>query len=240
MGVLSDEEFRSLLDLARCGDSVARERLVAANRGLVVAIAGRFRRLAGEEYEDTLQVAYLGLLKAIDNFDPSRGTKFSTYAFPVIAGEIRRYLRDSGLLHVNRSIQESSRRVASARAMLESRLGREPTVAELASETGLDRDEVVEALDASCPLVHLDESGYGSGLSKITDAIERVVDEVSLRQALGRLEPRERMVISLRYSAGLTQTSVACRLGISQAQVSREEKSALERLRRLMLAGGEA
>ncbi|MGE5485214.1 MAG: sigma-70 family RNA polymerase sigma factor [Ignavibacteriales bacterium] len=240
MGNLSGDEFHSLLDQARSGDPAARDRLVQANKGLVVAIAGRFRRLAGDEFEDILQVAYLGLLKAIDGFDSTRGTRFSTYAFPVITGEIRRYLRDSGLLHVDRSIRESSLRVARARQAFEAREGREPTLRELASEAGLAPDEVVEALESAGPLHYLDGARCDLGIPGRQDESERVIEDLALRHALSRLEPRERMLISLRYRLGLSQEAVASRLGISQAQVSRHERKALDLLRRMMSVSGEA
>jgi len=230
----SDEQLHSLLDLARKGDPVARDMLVRANKGLVISISGRFRRIAGGEYEDILQVGYVGLLKAIDGFDPGRGTKFSTYAFPLIMGEIRRYLRDSGLLHVDRTVRESSRRIARAREALVSRLGREATLREVALEAGMEVDEVVSSMEASAPLCYLDESGCDLLQAGTDDPGERMIEELALAHAMNGLEPRERTLISLRYGLGLTQAAIASRLGISQAQVSRQEKSALERLKRLM------
>ncbi|MGE5541798.1 MAG: sigma-70 family RNA polymerase sigma factor [Bacillota bacterium] len=240
MGSLSSGEFQSLLERARSGDPGARDRLVQANKGLVVAIAARWRRVAGDEYEDILQVAYLGLLKAIDGFDPDRGTRFSTYAFPVIAGEIRRHLRDSGLLHVDRSIRVSSLRVARAREAFEAREGREPTLKEISAEAGLALDDVVEALESVGPLHYLDGALCSLGIPGEQDESERVIEDLALRHALSRLEPRERMLISLRYRSGLSQEAVASRLGISQAQVSRHERKVLELLRRMMSVSGEA
>ncbi|NPV70902.1 MAG: sigma-70 family RNA polymerase sigma factor [Firmicutes bacterium] len=240
MGPLSHEETLELIARASRGDLSARESLVEANAGLVRAIAARFRCYAGNEYEDIVQVAYVGFLKAIDGFDPGFGVRFSTYAFPVIMGEIRRYLRDTALVHLSRSVQEARSRVSDARAALNVRLGREPTVAEIAAEAGLEPDQVIEAIESARPPQWLDGPAGGDESPAMLDVAgspdesEGLIDRLALGKALDSLEPRERLLIILRYVKGYTQTGVAARLGVSQAQVSREEKRALERLRQLM------
>lgn len=233
MTPLSRTEFLLLLERQRDGDPDARLALVQANTGLVRAIAHRFARPPDPEYEDIVQAGYVGLLKAIDLFDESQGTTFATYAFPVIAGEIRRYLRGSRPLKVARSIRETARRLAQAREGLAQRLCREPTVGELASEVGVELEQVLEALEAAAPMESIDEEG-GAAVVSHPDGSDEIVERMSLRQAVGDLKGRERAVIALRFGAGLTQAAVARRLGVSQPQVSREEKAALVRLRQLM------
>jgi RNA polymerase sigma factor (sigma-70 family) len=199
----------------------------------VRAIATRFGRPGDAEFEDVEQAAYVGLLKALDGFDPGRGTEFSTYAFPVIVGEITRCIRESRAFKTTGRLQETARRAASAIRTLEARLGRSPTIAEVSAESGIDPERIVEAFGAAGPTLSLDDRALSRTSSDAGDE-GGLLETVSLRQALGALRPRERAVIVLRFVAGFTQSEVAHRLGISQPQVSREERSAIGKLRRMM------
>ena len=227
-----------LIRLAQAGDRAAAERLTEENQGLIWSIARRFFG-RGVEADDLYQLAALGFLKAVGGFDPAYGTQFSTYAVPKIAGEIRRFLRDDGAVKVSRGIKERYALLRQAREILNQRLGREPTLSELSAETGLDSEAIAQAEAALAPTESLQQEGPDGRLRLdrvLGDdrEMERVVEHLALDEALGRLEERERMVISLRYFHGLTQDRSARVLGVSQVQVSRLERRALKKLRELL------
>ncbi|MBR6096788.1 MAG: sigma-70 family RNA polymerase sigma factor [Oscillospiraceae bacterium] len=227
-----------LIRLAQAGDRAAAERLTEENQGLIWSIARRFFG-RGVEADDLYQLAALGFLKAVGGFDPAYGTQFSTYAVPKIAGEIRRFLRDDGAVKVSRGIKERYALLRQAREILNQRLGREPTLSELSAETGLDPEAIAQAEAALAPTESLQQEGPDGRLRLdrvLGDdrEMERVVEHLALDEALGRLEERERMVISLRYFHGLTQDRSARVLGVSQVQVSRLERRALGKLRELL------
>lgn len=235
--LLSDEEVRELAGRIRAGDARAREELVSRNLRLVMSIVSRFLERTTDP-EDLFQVGCLGLLHAADRFDASLGTRFSTYAVPVIMGEIRRHLRDTGTVKVGRTLRERASRVEATRARLRGALGREPTVEEVASETGLSREEVVETQEALQPVASLSEPVSGDSPGPLEDQLaeersftDEKVESIALQQAMVRLTPSERAVLTLRFFDEMKQTEVARVLGISQPQVSKIEHRALRRLR---------
>lgn len=225
----------SLLESARQGDNAACERMLEENTGLIWSIVRRYYG-RGVDPDDLYQLGCLGLLKAVRGFDPAFGCQFSTYAVPKIAGEIRRFLRDDGAVKVSRGIKERAGGIRTARDKLQAALGREPTLSELAAETGLEPEEIAAAETASGPVVSLQmETGDGFTLESIlgTDGMEEeIVEQVSLRAAVDALPERERTVVLLRYFKNLTQERTARVMGVSQVQVSRIEKKAMEHLRR--------
>ncbi|MEG1879537.1 MAG: sigma-70 family RNA polymerase sigma factor, partial [Pseudoflavonifractor sp.] len=224
----------SLLEAAGRGDSDACTRMVEENAGLVWSIVRRYYG-RGAEPDDLYQLGCLGLLKAVRGFDPAYGCQFSTYAVPKIAGEIRRFLRDDGAVKVSRGIKERAGSIRVARDGLQAALGREPTLSELSDATGLAPEEIAAAETAAGPVVSLQmEVGDGFTLENVlgNDGIEDgIVEQVSLRAAIDSLPQRERMVVLLRYFKSLTQDRTARVMGVSQVQVSRIEKKAMEHLR---------
>lgn len=223
---------------SQAGDTEAREQLVTENAGLVWSVARRFIG-RGAEPDDLYQLGCLGFLKAVEGFDTSFGTQFSTYAVPKIAGEIRRFLRDDGAVKVSRSIKEQAVTIKSARNLLVGALGREPTVQEIADHTGISPEDIAlaETATAATESIHAQTGEDGFSLENVltdTESEEAMVEKISLRQAIIRLEEREATVIKLRYYHDLTQERVARVLGVSQVQVSRIEKKALQHLRQLM------
>ena len=224
-----------LIVLSQQGDGQATARLMEENQGLVWAIARRFFG-RGVEADDLYQLGCLGFLKAVEGFDVSFGTQFSTYAVPKIAGEIRRFLRDDGSVKVSRSIKEQSAAIKSARNRLTSALGREPTVQEISRQTGLSPEEIALAQTATAATesIHRETGEEGFSLENVltdTESEERMVEKIALRQAISTLPERERTVIHLRYFHGLTQQRVAKVMQVSQVQISRIEKKAIEQLR---------
>jgi RNA polymerase sporulation-specific sigma factor len=223
-----------LLALAKGGDEAAVERVLAENSGLIWAVVRRYYG-RGAEPEDLYQLGCLGFLKAVRGFDADYGTQFSTYAVPKIAGEIRRYLRDSGSVKVGRTLKERSSAIYAARERLRTRLGREPALSELSEATGLTAEEIAVAELASAPPDSLQqENADGLTLestlaSPMTE--ESMVERIALRAAIDRLPDRERQTILLRFFKGMTQQQCARILGVSQVQVSRLEKRAIEKLR---------
>jgi RNA polymerase sporulation-specific sigma factor len=223
---------------AQAGDGAAAEQLIAENSGLIWSIARRFFG-RGVERDDLYQLGCVGFLKAVNGFDAAYGTQFSTYAVPKIAGEIRRFLRDDGAVKVSRSVKERALRIRLARGALEQSLGREPTLSELAAQTGLSPEDIATAETATGPAESLQQE---SGEENFTlehvlcdaSAEERMLERFALSEAIARLAARERMVVSLRYFHGLTQQKCAGILGISQVQVSRLERRALDALRELL------
>ena len=224
-----------LLQSAREGDRQAREALVKENLPLVRHLVKRFQD-RGREYDDLFQYGCLGLLKAIDRFDPAFGTAFSTYAVPVILGEIRRFLRDDGSIHVARSIKENARRVEEARQGMLQASGREPTVDELCEALDLEREDILLALNARQSVRSLDASIDADGELTIkdtlgTDCMEAVEKRLLLGSLLKALPREDMRLIALRYFQRRTQTEIAKEMGVSQAQVSRMESRILKRLR---------
>ena len=223
----------SLLEAARQGDNDACERLLLDNSGLIWSVARRYYG-RGVDPEDLYQLGCLGFLKAVRGFDPDYGTQFSTYAVPKIAGEIRRFLRDDGLVKVSRGQKEQAQAICRARDRLTAQLGREPTLSELARDTGLAPEDIAAADLATASVASLQAESGESGLAlegMVASPEEDLVERVALRTAIGRLPERQRMLILLRYYRGLTQDRTAKILGVSQVQVSRLEKKALQFLR---------
>lgn len=226
---------QTLIRAAQAGDRSAAEQLVVENSGLIWSIARRYFG-RGTEPDDLYQLGCVGFLKAVAGFDLSYGTQFSTYAVPKIAGEIRRFLRDDGQVKVSRSLKERAAQIHQARTRLTGTLGREPAVSELAAELGLTPEEIAMAETATgmAESIQRESGEEGFSLEDVlcTDGMEdRILESLSLRNALSHLTERERMVIDLRYFHGLTQQKIAGLLGVSQVQVSRIEKKALRNLR---------
>ena len=224
-----------LIQRSQTGDQTARELLVTENSGLIWAVARRFLG-RGTDAEDLYQLGCLGFLKAVDGFSLEYGTQFSTYAVPKIAGEIRRFLRDDGAVKVSRGIKEQAATIKMVRNHLMHALGREPTVLEIAKQTGFTAEEIVEAEMATASVESIQQATGNDGFTLetiLTDANTEDVflEKLSLRQAVAMLPEREKMVIHLRYFHGLTQQRVSVILGVSQVQVSRIEKKAIIRLK---------
>jgi RNA polymerase sporulation-specific sigma factor len=227
-----------LIARAQAGDKSASETLITENSGLIWSVARRFLG-RGTEADDLYQLGCLGFIKAVDGFDLDFGTQFSTYAVPKIAGEIRRFLRDDGAVKVSRTIKEQAVAVRTVRNHLTAALGREPSIGEIAAQTGLTPEEIalVENATAATESIHRQMTEDGFSLENVltdTETEEKMVERISLRQAIERLGEREAMVIKLRYFHGLTQERVARVLDVSQVQVSRIEKKALGHLRELL------
>ena len=230
--------FAEELCAARAGDREAAGRLIEQNSGLIWSIARRYFG-RGTDPDDLYQLGCVGFLKAIEGFDTAYGTKFSTYAVPKISGEIRRFLRDDGMVKVSRGIKEQAAQIHAVRVQLEQRLGREPTLSELSRETGVSPEDIAYAETATGPAESLQrESGEdGFTLELVLGAFtaeERMVEQVALRALIAQLPERERQVIALRYYHGMTQQSCARVLHVSQVQVSRLERRAVETLRERM------
>ncbi len=240
--VLSNEKMRELFVKMQAGDNNAREELISGNLRLVLSVIQRFIG-RGENPDDLFQVGCIGLIKAADNFDLGQNVRFSTYAVPMIMGEIRRYLRDNNIIRVSRSLRDSAYKALSARENLVNRLGHEPSITEIAQEMSLPPEEVIFALDSIQDPVSLFETVYNDGGDPIY-IMDQVKDEgindfywtetLTIDEALSRLGEREKRIIDLRFFQGRTQMEVAEEIGISQAQVSRLEKGALLSLRKHM------
>lgn len=232
------EQLYSLLRLAQEGNREAAGRLVEENSGLIWSIARRFFG-RGVDPDDLYQLGCVGFLKAIEGFDEGYGTRFSTYAVPKISGEIRRFLRDDGMLKVSRSIKEQAQQIRSARTELEQRIGREPTISELARETGMSAEDIAFAETATGPAESLQrETGEDGFTLELVlgdyGAEEKLVEHVALRAAIEKLPERERQVVALRYYHGMTQQNCAKVLHVSQVQISRLERRAVEELRKML------
>jgi len=234
---MSDERLE-LIRRARAGERDASQRLVEENAGLIWSVARRYFG-RGVEPDDLYQLGCVGFLKAIEGFDTAYGTQFSTYAVPKISGEIRRFLRDDGAVKVSRSIKEQAAKIRQARIVLEQRIGREPKMSELAAETGLSPEEIAFAETATGPADSIQrESGEDGFTLELVlgdyGAEERLVEHVALRAAVEKLPERERQVIALRYFHGMTQQAAARILHVSQVQISRIERRAIEQLREML------
>lgn len=227
-----------LIAQAQAGDQSAKEVLVEENSGLIWSVARRFIG-RGTELDDLYQLGCLGFLKAVEGFDLEYGTQFSTYAVPKIAGEIRRFLRDDGAVKVSRSLKEQAAAIKSTRNRLTAALGREPTIQEISRQTGFSLEEIAlaETATAATESIQRESGEEGYSLEQVltdTESEERMVEKIALRQAIEALPEREKMVVQLRYFHSLTQQRVAKVMNVSQVQVSRIEKKALEKLRELM------
>ena len=241
--VLTQAETEMLLRRVKEGDETARQKLIEGNLRLVLAVIQRFDK-RGECPEDLFQVGCIGLMKAIANFDPTKNVRFSTYGVPMIAGEVRRYLRDNSAIRVSRSIRDVAYRVLQCKETLMASLGREPTLEEIAKELALPVEEVSQALDAVSAPVSLFDPVYSDGGDPLT-VMDQVMDNrntelnwmehIALRSAFRELNDREKQILSLRFYDGKTQIEVANVLGISQAQVSRLEKGAIGAMRKSVM-----
>ena len=238
--VLSQEEMTGLLHRCKNGDEVARQELIEGNLRLVLSVIQRFDK-RGESPDDLFQVGCIGLIKAISNFDPDKQVKFSTYGVPMIAGEVRRYLRDNSAIRVSRSIRDVAYKVLQSKEALTTVLGRDPTLEEIAKELALPIEDVAQALDAVCAPVSLYDPVFSDGGDPLTvmdqvrdtkNTDEQWMEHITLRTAFSNLADREKQILSLRFVGGKTQMEVAGSLGISQAQVSRLEKSAIGAMRK--------
>ena len=235
---LTYERTMELIPLAKGGDCEAMEELVRCNMALVRSIVKKYVN-RGVEYDDLYQIGSMGLVKAVKNFDPAYNVRFSTYAVPMIAGEIKRYLRDDGMVKVSRSLKELAGKVAAAQGELSSKLGRDPGIQELAEYMGEDPEEISMAMDASRPHISIYEPVYGDEgdalvMDKLTgssDGDDDALDRILLQQLMSILEPREQKIIMLRYFRDKTQSEIAASMGISQVQVSRMEKKVLRQMR---------
>ena len=240
--ILTEAQKRELLTKAHAGDAAARQEMIEGNLRLVLSVVQRFTQ-RGENLDDLFQVGCIGLIKAIDNFDPAQNVRFSTYGVPMIIGEIRRYLRDNSAIRVSRSMRDTAYRVLQAREKLQREQQREPTVEQIARELGIRREEVVFAMDAVCDPVSLFEPIYSDGgdtmcvMDQVRDnknTDEDWLEQIALKEAMSRLSERERQILALRYSDGKTQMEVSGEIGISQAQVSRLEKNAIKSIKKNM------
>ena len=237
---LTHAEMDDLLLRAKNGDLNAREKLIEGNLRLVLSVIQRFDK-RGENPDDLFQVGCIGLLKAIANFDPTKQVRFSTYGVPMIAGEVRRYLRDNSAIRVSRSIRDVAYKVLQCKEALILRLGRDPTQEEIAKELDLPLSSVNEALDAVCAPVSLYDPVYSDGGDPLTvmdqvrdtkNTEHQWMEHIALRDAFRSLGNREKQILSLRFYDGKTQMEVAIMVGISQAQVSRLEKGAISAMRK--------
>jgi RNA polymerase sporulation-specific sigma factor len=228
-----------LIKRSRAGDKEARDLVVTQNVGLVWSIVRRFAN-RGHEMEDLFQIGSIGLIKAIDKFDYSYEVKFSTYAVPMITGEIKRFLRDDGMIKVSRTLKESAAKIRAYRESFGNKYGREPTIEEIAKELNITKDEILMALETGAEVESLYKTIYqGDGspiylidkLAETKDESENMIDKLALREIIATLDEREQEIIRLRYFNDKTQTDIAKQLGISQVQVSRMEKRILKILR---------
>ena len=238
--VLTQKEMDGLLRRCKDGDEVARQELIEGNLRLVLSVIQRFDK-RGESPDDLFQVGCIGLIKAISNFDPDKQVRFSTYGVPMIAGEVRRYLRDNSVIRVSRSIRDVAYRVLQCKEALTTKLGRDPSMEEIAKELELPVEDVSQALDAVCTPVSLYDPVYSDGGDALTvmdqvrdtkNTDEQWMEHITLRNAFADLGDREKQILSLRFYDGKTQMEIAGSLGISQAQVSRLEKSAIGAMRK--------
>lgn len=233
--VLKESEKTELLRRIRGGDEKAREQMIQGNLRLVLSVVQKFTN-RGENLDDLFQVGCIGLMKAIDNFDPNQNVRFSTYGVPMIIGEIRRHLRDNNPVRVSRSLRDTAYKAMQAKEALLAKNSKEPTIEEIAREMGCKKEEVVMALESIVEPMSLYEPVYSDGGDTIY-VIDQVgdkngeadwMDEISIREAMKSLGEREKKILTLRFFVGKTQMEVAKEIGISQAQVSRLEKGALE------------
>ena len=238
--VLKNDEMVELIHRTKQGDMAAREQLIEGNLRLVLSVIQKFLG-RGENMDDLFQVGCIGLMKAIDNFDVEQGVRFSTYGVPMIVGEIRRYLRDNSAIRVSRSMRDTAYRVLQAREKLMRESQREPTVEQIAKELDIPREEVVFAMDAIVDPVSLYEPVYSDSgdtlcvMDQVSDRAstdENWIEQIALKDAVDRLGEREKKILAMRFYQGKTQMEVSNEIGISQAQVSRLEKSAISSIKK--------
>ncbi len=238
--VLKNDEMTELLRRTKEGDLSARETLIQGNLRLVLSVIQKFLG-RGENVDDLFQVGCIGLIKAIDNFDITQGVRFSTYGVPMIVGEIRRYLRDNSAIRVSRSMRDTAYKVLQAREKLMRQNQREPTVEQIAKELDIPREEIVFAMDAIVDPMSLYDPIYSDGgdtlcvMDQISDrnnTDESWIEQIALKDAISRLGQRERNILAMRFYQGKTQMEVSAEIGISQAQVSRLEKSAIRSIKK--------
>ena len=239
--VLSNEEKTELLKKIKDGDEVARSEFINGNLRLVLSVIQRFYG-RGECADDLFQIGCIGLIKAIDNFDLTQGVQFSTYAVPMIIGEIRRYLRDNNMVRVSRSVRDLAYKVLAIRERIQKEEQREANTEEIARELGVEKEEIAFCLDAIQDPISLQEPVYGDDTEKIfvmdqikdkKNSDEMWAENITIKEAMKKLRDKEKMIISKRFFEGRTQMEVAEEIGISQAQVSRLEKSAIDRIKRI-------
>ncbi|NLJ98534.1 MAG: RNA polymerase sporulation sigma factor SigF [Tissierellia bacterium] len=240
--LLSHEETMRLILRAQKGEKEAKDKLVRYNIGLIKSVLRGFVN-RGYDADDLFQIGSIGLLKAIDKFDLSYNVKFSTYAVPMIAGEIKRFLRDDGIIKVSRSLKQTANKVKSTQEMLTKRFGREPTIQEVSDELKIDKEEIVMALESSYHPNYLHEVVYQNDgnplylIDKISleeDQEKEMIDSILLKELISQLKDRDRQVIILRYFKDKTQVEVAKLLGISQVQVSRIEKKIIGEMKKML------
>ncbi len=229
------EKNTALLNVAKNGDENSMRILCENNMGLVRTVASAFRE-RGVEFEDLIQIGTIGLIKAIRGYDTSYGTVFSTYAVPLIMGEIKKYLRDDGIVKVSRTIKRNARLVSVQRERLCGELGRDPTISELSESTGLNEEDTLNALEASSPILSFDAQYGDITLENLigTDNIGETVEKIALHQAIEKLEKEEQIIVRLRFFKNMTQSQVAAALGSTQVKVSRKEKKIVQKLRQLL------
>lgn len=236
--VLKESEKTELLKKVKNGDKKAREDLINGNLRLVLSVIQRFTN-RGENLDDLFQVGCIGLIKAIDNFDITQQVKFSTYAVPMIIGEIRRYLRDNNAVRVSRSMRDTAYHAMQVREKIQNQTGRDAKIEEIAEELNLPREQVVLALEAIVDPVSLYEPVYSDGGDTIyvmdqigdNDSESNWIDEILIKESIQNLNDREKKILSMRFMRGMTQMEVASEVGISQAQVSRLEKGAIRKIK---------
>ena len=239
--VLKEKEKMELIVKAQAGDKEARQKMINGNLRLVLSVVQKFTG-RGENLDDLFQVGCIGLIKAIDNFNPGLGLRFSTYGQPMIIGEIRRFLRDNNAMRVSRSVRDVAYKAMQARELLQKKLGREPNVREISEAVGLPQATVTLALESVVEPVSLYEPVYSDGgdtiyvMDQVGDHNDdrNWLDEIALKEAIHGLSDREKKILHLRFFKGMTQIEVSGEIGISQAQVSRIEKAALEQIKRQM------
>ncbi len=239
---LSSEEKRELLLKAKGGDLIARTKLIDGNLRLVLSIIQRFTN-RGENLDDLFQVGCIGLIKAVDNFNTDLDVKFSTYAVPMIIGEVRRYLRDNNAIRVSRSVRDLAYRALQAREVLSGTMSKEPSVEDIAKHLGETKENITSALEAIVEPISLYDPVYSDGtdsiyvMDQISDTEnndESWLEDIALKEAMKKLSPREKKIVNMRFYKGKTQMEIADEIGISQAQVSRLEKGALDRIKKQM------
>ena len=240
--VLTNDEKMKLFERIKQGDRKAREEFIQGNLRLVLSVIKRFNN-RGEYVDDLFQIGCIGLIKSIDNFDTSQNVKFSTYAVPMIIGEIRRYLRDNNSIRVSRSLRDTAYKALQVRERLTAQEGKEPNIEQIAKELDMPKEDVVFALDSIQDPVSLYEPVYHDGgdaifvMDQVSDEKnldENWIEEIALREAMRNLNEREKHILNLRFYEGRTQMEVAQEIGISQAQVSRLEKSALNHMKKFI------
>jgi RNA polymerase sporulation-specific sigma factor len=239
---LTSDEKRELLLKAKEGDLVARAKLIDGNLRLVLSIIQRFTN-RGENLDDLFQVGCIGLIKAVDNFNTELDVKFSTYAVPMIIGEVRRYLRDNNAIRVSRSVRDLAYRALQAREQLAATMSKEPSIEEIAKLLGENKKDITAALEAIVEPISLFDPVYSDGtdsiyvmdqISDTENTDESWLEDIALKEAMKKLSPREKKIVNMRFYKGKTQMEIADEIGISQAQVSRLEKGALDRIKKQM------